>query len=76
MNQFSCNTYVRGTNARNLYVCPSLSQASKNAISYVSLQQNWRRGLNSFCLEVRAVGKEGEGEGHGRYNPNNVYTYE
>jgi hypothetical protein len=33
-----------------------------------SLQQNWRKGQNSFCLEAR-----GEGE---RNDPNNVCTYE
>jgi hypothetical protein len=32
-----------------------------------SLQQNWRKGQNRFCLEVRGVGKN---------DPNNVCTYE
>jgi hypothetical protein len=74
MNQFSCNTYVRGTNARNLCVCPSLSQASKNAISYVSPQQNWRRGLNSFCLEVWVLGR-GAGGGTGGEMAQTMYTH-
>jgi hypothetical protein len=42
-----------------------------------SLQQNWRKGQNRFCLEVRGVGKRGRGQGAGRRNgPNNVWTYE
>jgi hypothetical protein len=44
-----------------------------------SLQQNWRRGQNRFCLEVKGVEEEekGEGEGgEGSDGPNNVYTYE
>jgi hypothetical protein len=32
-----------------------------------SLQQNWRKGQNRFCLEVRGAG--------GRNEPNNVCTY-
>jgi hypothetical protein len=36
-----------------------------------SLQQNWRRGQNRFCLEAR-WGREGGGEG----GPNSVCTYE
>jgi hypothetical protein len=28
-----------------------------------SLQQNWRRGQNRFCLEVREVGEREEGRG-------------
>jgi hypothetical protein len=27
-----------------------------------SLQQNWRRGQNRFCLEARGVGKRGRGQ--------------
>jgi hypothetical protein len=38
-----------------------------------SLQQNWKRGQNRFCLEARG-GREG-GPGW-RDDPNNVYTYE
>jgi hypothetical protein len=38
-----------------------------------SLQQNWRKGQNRFCLEVRAVRGPGT---RGRNNPNNVCTYE
>jgi hypothetical protein len=35
-----------------------------------SLQQNWRRGQNRFCLEAGVGGVEG------RDGPNIVYTYE
>jgi vancomycin resistance protein YoaR len=28
--------------------------------AYVSLQQNWRRGQNRFCLKVKGIGKERE----------------
>jgi hypothetical protein len=42
-----------------------------------SLQQNWRRGQNRFCLEVRGLGGRGRGQGAERRNgPNNVWTYE
>jgi hypothetical protein len=42
-----------------------------------SLQQNWRRRQNRFCLEVRRVGGEMAGVGGGgRIGPNNVFTYE
>jgi hypothetical protein len=53
-----------------------------------TLQQNWRKKQNRFCLEVRAVGevvggkrkRVGGGEGWveegGRNGPNNVCTYE
>jgi hypothetical protein len=39
-----------------------------------SLQQNWRKGQNSFCLEareVRVMGGAGE-----KNDPNNVLTHE
>jgi hypothetical protein len=56
----------------------SLSQTSKNAMSFLlsltfSLQQNWRRGQNRFCLERRAVGEGEEGWGAGKKD---VYPYE
>jgi hypothetical protein len=39
-----------------------------------SLQQNWRKGQNRFCLEA---GRERERERvGGRNGPNNVCTYE
>jgi hypothetical protein len=42
-----------------------------------SLQQNWRRGQNRFCLEVRGVGRRRKGVGGRRnHGPNNVYAYE
>jgi hypothetical protein len=41
-----------------------------------SLQQNWRRGQNRFCLEVRGWGRErGAGAG-GRNDPINVCIFE
>jgi hypothetical protein len=42
-----------------------------------SPQQNWRRGQNRFCLEVKGVkGREkGQGAWEGE-GPNNVCTYE
>jgi hypothetical protein len=41
-----------------------LISTSKNAVSFLlllmsSLQQNWRKGQNRFCLEVRRVGDRG-----------------
>jgi hypothetical protein len=41
---------------------------AKNALSFLlslmfSLQQNWRRGQNRFCLENRRGREEGEGVG-------------
>jgi hypothetical protein len=42
-----------------------------------SLQQNWRRGQNRFCLEAREVEGIRKGLGVGERNgPNNVCTYE
>jgi hypothetical protein len=42
-----------------------------------SLQQNWRRGQNRFCLKVKGRVRRGRGEGaEGRDGPNNLYTYE
>jgi hypothetical protein len=42
-----------------------------------SLQQNWRKGQNRFCLEERGVGrKERRQEAGWRDGPNNVCTYE
>jgi hypothetical protein len=41
-----------------------------------SLQQNWRKGQNTFCLEERGWDKRvGWGSG-GRNDPNNVCIYE
>jgi hypothetical protein len=50
-----------------LYSYP-LSQTSKNSISFLllimsSLQQNWRRGQNTFCLEKRRDWREGAEKG-------------
>jgi hypothetical protein len=52
----------------SLYSYPYIS-TSKNALSFLlllmsSLQQNWRRGQNRFCLEVKGRwGGEGGVEG-------------
>jgi hypothetical protein len=40
-----------------------------------SLQQNWRKGQNRFCLKVRGM-VGGVSGGGGRNEPNNVCTYE
>jgi hypothetical protein len=40
-----------------------------------SLLQNWRRGQNRICLEVRQAGR-GEWWAGERNGPNNIYTYE
>jgi hypothetical protein len=59
-----------------------LISTSKNALSFLlllmsTLQQNWRKGQNRFCLEVREMGEKGRGWGaEGRNGPNNVCTYE
>jgi hypothetical protein len=58
---------VHGSNARNLSVAILIS-TSKNALSFLlllmcSLQQNWRKKQNRFCLEVRGVSREKEGVG-------------
>jgi hypothetical protein len=53
-------------------------KSAKNAMSFLlslkfSLQQNWKREQNRFCLEA----SEGRGWGSvGRDVPNNVCTYE
>jgi hypothetical protein len=42
----------------------------------MSLQQNWRKGQNKLCLEVRGGGGKGEEWGQwGRNVPDNVCTY-
>jgi hypothetical protein len=41
-----------------------------------SLQQNWRRRQNRFCLEARGLRGEGRDGGRGERYPNNVCTYE
>jgi hypothetical protein len=42
-----------------------------------SLQQNWRRGKNRFCLEMREVGsRRRAGRNSGIDGPINVCTYE
>jgi hypothetical protein len=42
-----------------------------------SLQQNWRKEQNRFCLEARGLGEKWRGQGDGgRNGPNNVCTYE
>jgi hypothetical protein len=42
-----------------------------------SIQQNWRRGQNRFCLEVRGFGERRRVWGAaGRDGPNNISTNE
>jgi hypothetical protein len=39
-----------------------------------SLQQNWRKGQNRFCLEAREFGEgDGGAGGKGRNDPNNMH---
>jgi hypothetical protein len=62
-----CNTLVHGSNARTLCIAILIS-TSKNALSFLlllmsSLQQNWRKGKNRFCLEVRECGGDREEAG-------------
>jgi hypothetical protein len=53
------------------YSYPNVKVA-KNTMSFLllfmsSLQENWRRGQNRFCLEARSWGKkQGQGEGGGQ----------
>jgi hypothetical protein len=37
-----------------------------------TLQQNWKKGQNRFCLEARGVGGREMGWAGGRSDPNNV----
>jgi hypothetical protein len=65
--------HVHGSNARNLSVYLSLSQTSKNAMSFLlslvfSSAKSKKEGWNGFCLEVGVGGRE--------RCPNNVYTCE
>jgi hypothetical protein len=59
-----------------------LISTSKTALSFLlllmsSLQQNWRKGQNRFCLKMRGVERRGRGRGaRERNGPNNVCTYE
>jgi hypothetical protein len=40
-----------------------------------SLQQNWRRGQGSFCLEERVMGKRGRREQAGGRKAQTMYAY-
>jgi hypothetical protein len=53
----------------------------KNAMSFLlslmsSLQQNWRRRQNRFCLDTMGVKEIGGGGTGWRDGPNNACTYE
>jgi hypothetical protein len=41
-----------------------------------TLQQNWRKGENRFCLEARRVEGRGKGRVAGGNGSNNVSTHE
>jgi hypothetical protein len=58
---------VHGSNARNLYLSSTAKTFVFLIIAMSSLQQNWRKGQNKFCLEVSGVGTGG------RNDPNNEY---
>jgi hypothetical protein len=65
MNHSGCNTFVHGSNARNLCIAILIS-TSKNTLSFLillmcSLQQNWRKGQNRFFLEEKRGGGLGGG---------------
>jgi hypothetical protein len=53
----------------------------KNAMSFLllslmsSLQQNWRRGQNKFCLEVRRVAWKGRGWRQGGEMAQKIYAH-
>jgi hypothetical protein len=54
----------------SLYSYPYFKLA-KNTMSFLlllmsSLQQNWRRGQNRFCLEVKGMGGKGTEWGRGQ----------
>jgi hypothetical protein len=73
-----CNTHVHGSNARNLPVQLSLSQTSKNALSFLlllmsTLLENWRRQQKRFCLEARGKGGNGGWEWNMRNGPMYVH---
>jgi hypothetical protein len=58
----------------------SLSQANKNAMSFLlsllsSIQKNWRREQNRFCLEVRGVGGKGRRRGQGEEMAQTMYAH-
>jgi hypothetical protein len=40
-----------------------------------SLQQNWRRGQNTFCLEVKGMGEKRGGGGQGREMAQTMYAH-
>jgi hypothetical protein len=40
-----------------------------------SLQQNWRKGQNRFCLEVRGVGEREGAGGQGGEMAQTMYTH-
>jgi hypothetical protein len=57
-----------------------LISASKNAMSFLlllmsTLQQNWRKGQNSFCLEEREGGGEGGDQGQGGEMAQTMYAH-
>jgi hypothetical protein len=40
-----------------------------------SLQQNWRKGQNRFCLEARRVGESGREQGIGEEMTQTMYAH-
>jgi hypothetical protein len=40
-----------------------------------SLQQNWRKGQNRFCLEVRGLGERKAAGGRGREMGQTMYAH-
>jgi hypothetical protein len=69
---------VHGSNARNLCIAILIS-TSKKAIFFLlllmsSLQQNWRKGQNRFCLEVKGVGGRRRRQGAGGEMAQTMYA--
>jgi hypothetical protein len=58
--------YMEAMLGISLYSCPYLNQQKHYVFLIIaSLQQNWRKGQNRFCLEARGVERRGKGEGDG-----------
>jgi hypothetical protein len=71
---------VHGSNTGNLSAIAILISTSKNTMSFLlllmsSLQQNWRREQNRFCLEVRVVGGDRGGFEQGGVMAQTMYAH-
>jgi hypothetical protein len=69
---------VHGSNAGKLYRYPYLKLTKMLFFLLLlmsSLQQNWRRGQNRFCLEARGWGGEEGGGGQGEEMAQTMYAH-